>query len=249
VRTLEGRIHLEDVGFRYGGPGAPPILSGIHLELAPGRTYALVGRSGCGKTTLVKLIAALIEPSSGSIRFDHVDSRQLNHRDLRRQIGFVLQENHLFDGSVLANIAFGDAEPDFERALAAARRAHAHEFISRLPLGYETRVGDGGLTLSGGQRQRIAIARALYRDPPILIFDEATSALDSESERAIQASLAEVARGRTCLVIAHRLSTVRDADEILVMEQGRIVERGGHDALLARRGLYFHLHSQQLEAL
>lgn len=246
VRTLEGRIHLEDVGFRYGGPGAPEILSGIHLELAPGRSYALVGRSGSGKTTLVKLIAGLLEPSAGTIRFDHVDSRQLNHRDLRRQIGYVLQENHLFDGSVLANIAFGEAEPDFERALRAAQLAHAHEFIARLPHGYETRVGDGGLALSGGQRQRIAIARALYRDPPVLIFDEATSALDSESERAIQHSLADIARGRTLIVIAHRLSTVREADEIIVIEQGRIVEHGSHDALLARRGLYFHLHSQQL---
>ena len=246
VRTLEGRIHLEDVGFRYGGPGAAEILGGIHLDFAPGRTYALVGRSGSGKTTLVKLIAGLIEPTQGSIRFDHVDSRQLNHRDLRRQIGFVLQENHLFDGSVLSNIAFGDSEPDVERALRAAQLAHAHEFIARLPQGYETRVGDGGLMLSGGQRQRIAIARALYRDPPVLIFDEATSALDSESERAIQASLGEIARGRTCIVIAHRLSTIREADEIVVLEQGRIVERGNHDALLARRGLYFHLHSQQL---
>lgn len=246
VRSLEGEIAIEGMSFRYGGPQAPEILSDIHLNLAKGRTYALVGRSGCGKTTLVKLIAGLIEPTAGSIHFDRVDSRQLNHRDLRRHIGFVLQENHLFDATVLANIAFGDPEPDLERAMRAAQQAYAHDFISRLPLGYETRIGDSGLALSGGQRQRIAIARALYNDPPILIFDEATSALDSESERAIQGNLAQIAQGRTCLVIAHRLSTIREADEIIVLEQGRVAERGTHDALLEARGLYFFLHSQQL---
>ena len=246
VRTLEGHIAIDGLGFRYGGAHTPEILSAISLTLAPGRTYALVGRSGCGKTTLVKLLAGLIEPTSGSIRFDHIESRQLNHRDLRRCIGFVLQENHLFDATVLANIAFGDPEPDIDRALRAAELACAHEFIARLPLGYETRIGDSGLALSGGQRQRIAIARALYHDPPVLIFDEATSALDSESERAIQGNLTQITRGRTCIVIAHRLSTIREADEIIVIERGRIAERGPHDALMARRGLYFYLHSQQL---
>ncbi|MCP5477046.1 MAG: peptidase domain-containing ABC transporter [Rhodanobacteraceae bacterium] len=246
VPSLQGEIAVEAVSFRYGGPQAPEILKDIQLQLAPGRTYALVGRSGCGKTTLVKLIAGLIEPTAGAIFFDRVDSRQLNHRDLRRHIGFVLQENHLFDATVLANIAFGDPEPDLDRAMRAAQQAYAHDFVTRLALGYETRIGDSGLALSGGQRQRIAIARALYHDPPILIFDEATSALDSESERAIQGNLAQIARGRTCLVIAHRLSTIREADEIIVLEQGQIAERGTHDALLQARGLYFFLHSQQL---
>lgn len=246
VRSLEGRISLRQVSFRYGGAQATPILNEITLDLAPGRSYALVGRSGCGKTTLVKLIAGLIQPSAGQICFDHIDAALLNHRDLRRQIGFVLQENHLFDASVLDNIAFGDLEPDLARATRAAQMAYADDFIQRLPLGYQTRIGDSGLALSGGQRQRIAIARALYHDPPVLILDEATSALDSESERAIQGNLAQIARGRTCIVIAHRLSTIREADQIIVLDEGRVAEQGEHDELLQKRGLYFYLHSQQL---
>ncbi len=246
VKSLEGHIALRDVGFRYGGPEAPNILQGITLDLPPGRTCALVGRSGCGKTTLVKLIGGLIEPTEGSVLFDRMDSRTLNHRDLRRQIGFVLQENHVFDDTVLRNIAFGDPEADFDQVLRAAQMANAHDFIRRLPLGYETRIGESGLALSGGQRQRIAIARALYHDPPILVFDEATSALDTESERAIQNNLAQLTTGRTCLIIAHRLSTIRDAHQIVVLEQGRVAEVGSHDELMARRGLYFYLSSQQM---
>jgi HlyB family type I secretion system ABC transporter len=246
VPSLEGHIELRGIGLRYGGPESAEILSGITLEIPAGKTYALVGRSGCGKTSLVKLIAGLLPPTSGRILFDRLDSRDLNHQDLRRQIGFVLQENHLFDQTIARNIAFGDPEPDPERVRRAARMANAHDFIERLPLGYETRVGETGLALSGGQRQRIAIARAIYHDPPILIFDEATSALDTESERAIQKNLGELTRGRTCLVIAHRLSTIRDADRILVMEAGRIAEEGSHDELMESRGLYFYLCSQQL---
>jgi ATP-binding cassette subfamily B protein len=246
VKTLEGHLVLRNVGFRYGGPESPNILENISLDIPAGRTCALVGRSGCGKTTLVKLIAGLIEPTVGTVLFDRMDSRTLNHRDLRRQIGFVLQENHMFDDTIVRNIAFGDPEPDFERVLRAAQMANAHEFIQRLPLGYETRIGETGLAISGGQRQRIAIARALYHNPPILIFDEATSALDTESERAIQNNLAQLTTGRTCLIIAHRLSTIRDAHQIVVIEQGRVAETGTHDELMARRGLYFYLSSQQL---
>jgi ABC-type multidrug transport system fused ATPase/permease subunit len=207
---------------------------------------AIVGRSGSGKTTLIKLLAGLLEPTQGTILFDHVDLKTLNYRDVRRKIGLVLQENWLFSDSILNNICFGDPEPDLERAMRAAQLANAHEFIARLPLGYETQIGETGLALSGGQRQRVCIARAVYHDPPLLIFDEATSALDSESERAIQENLARLMAGRTSIVIAHRLSTIREADLIVVLEKGKVAEIGRHDDLMARRGLYFYLSSQQL---
>jgi ATP-binding cassette subfamily B protein len=246
VAALDGHIELRNVSFRYGGPEAPHILEGINLEIAPGKTVAIVGRSGSGKTTLIKLVAGLIEPTTGSILFDHVDLKTLNYREVRRKIGLVLQENHLFSDTILRNISFGDPDPDFDRVLRAAQLANAHDFIARLPLGYETQIGETGLALSGGQKQRICIARALYNDPPVLIFDEATSALDSESERAIQENLGRLMAGRTSLVIAHRLSTIRDADSILVLEKGKVAEVGSHDELMARRGLYFYLSSQQL---
>jgi ATP-binding cassette subfamily B protein len=246
VPTLDGHLELRNVGFRYGGPEAPPILHGINLEVAAGKTVAIVGRSGSGKTTLIKLIAGLLEPTDGTILFDHVDLKTLNYREVRRKIGLVLQENHLFSETILRNICFGDPEPDFDRALRAAQSANAHDFIARLPLGYETQIGETGLALSGGQKQRICIARAIYHDPPLLIFDEATSALDSESERAIQENLSRLMAGRTTLVIAHRLSTIRDADSIVVLEKGTVVETGTHDELMARRGLYFYLSSQQI---
>ncbi len=246
VRSLEGQIEFRQVGFRYGGPESAPILSGINLLVAPGKTIAIVGRSGSGKTTLVKLLAGLIEPTEGQILYDNVEMTAVNYRDLRRHIGIVLQENYIFDDTILRNVAFGDREPDFDRVLRAAQMANAHEFIARLPLGYETRIGETGMAISGGQRQRIAIARALYHDPPVLILDEATSALDTESERAIQQNLHRLLKDRTCFIIAHRLSTVRDADMIVVLERGRIVETGDHDQLIQARGLYFHLCSQQL---
>jgi len=246
VPSLEGRIELRQVGFRYGGSQSPAILQDLNLEIAPGQTVAIVGRSGSGKTTLIKLLAGLAEPTEGTILYDHLDLKTLNYRELRQRVGMVLQENHIFDDTVLNNIAFGDAEPDFDRVLWATQLANAHEFISRLPLGYETRIGESGLALSGGQKQRVAIARAVYHDPPVLIFDEATSALDTESERAIQSNLTQMMAGRTALVIAHRLSTIRSANLIVVLEQGRIVETGNHDELMNRRGLYFYLSSQQL---
>jgi ATP-binding cassette subfamily B protein len=246
VRSLEGRVALRALGFRYGGPESPAILDGLTLDVPAGKMVAIVGRSGCGKTTLVKCLAGLLEPSSGAILFDGMDLKTLNYRDLRRQIGFVLQENHLFDDTIARNIAFGADEPDMDRVLWAARVANAHEFIDQLPLGYDTRIGESGLSLSGGQRQRIAIARAVYHRPAVLILDEATSSLDTESERAVKENLDRLLDGRTSFVIAHRLSTVRDADLIVVIDRGRLVEQGTHDELMARQGLYFYLVSQQL---
>ena len=246
VRSLEGRIRFDRVGFRFGGPESPAILEDVTFEVAPGTTVAIVGRSGSGKTTLVKCLAGLLEPTGGTIFYDGVDLKTLSYRDLRRQIGFVLQESYLFSGTIAQNIAFSDGEPNMDRVLWAARVANAHEFIDRLPLGYESRVGESGLAISGGQRQRIAIARAVYQQPPVLIFDEATSNLDTESEQAIQENMAELLAGRTSFVIAHRLSTIRDAGVILVLEKGRLVEQGTHDELMKRTGLYYYLVSQQL---
>src|SRR6476661_1674653 len=246
VRSLEGRVELRGVSFKYGGPESPDILKDITLDLLPGRTVAFVGRSGSGKTTLIKLIAGLLEPTEGAIFFDNVDLKTLNYRDVRRHIGTVLQENHMFNDTIARNISFGDPEPDVDRVLAAAQAAAAHEFIMRLPLGYETKIGESGLSLSGGQKQRIAIARAIYNNPPVLIFDEATSALDTESERAIQDNLARLLAGRTTIVIAHRLSTIREAHSIVVLEKGSVAEIGTHDELMAQRGLYYYLSSQQL---
>jgi HlyB family type I secretion system ABC transporter len=246
VPTLQGHVELRNVGFRYGGSEAPPILSSISLEIPQGRTTAIVGRSGSGKTTLIKCLAGLLEPTEGTVFFDGIDMTTLNYRDLRRKIGMVLQENYLFNETITRNIAFGDPEPDVDRVMWAARTANAHDFILRLPMRYDTRIGESGLAISGGQRQRIAIARALYADPPILIFDEATSALDSESEQAVQQNMERLLGGRTSIVIAHRLSTIRNADSIVVLEKGQIAERGTHAELMARRGLYFYLCSQQL---
>jgi HlyB family type I secretion system ABC transporter len=246
VRTLEGTVRVRNLSFRYGGPESPKILDGISFEVPAGRMMAIVGRSGCGKTTLVKCLAGLLEPSEGDIAYDGLDMKTLNYRQLRRQVGIVLQENHLFSDTIARNIAFGDDEPDMDQVVWAARAANAHEFIDQLPLGYETKIGESGLGLSGGQRQRIAIARALYRRPPVLIFDEATSALDAESERAIKETMDQMLSGRTAFVIAHRLSTIRDADHIIVLEKGKLVEAGSHDELMGRQGLYFYLCSQQL---
>ncbi len=246
VPTLEGRLTLKNLGFRYGGPDAPLILHGVSIDIPPGTKVALVGRSGSGKTTLIKVLTGLLEPTEGSVHYDTVDLASLDYRALRRRVGFVLQESYLFSDSIERNIAYGDPEPDRDKVVAAARAAAAHGFIERLPMGYQTRIGESGLRLSGGQSQRINIARALYGAPPVLVFDEATSALDAESERAVKENMDRFLEGRTSIVIAHRLSTIRDADLILVLEQGRLVEQGSHDELLERQGLYHYLISQQL---
>ena len=246
VRTLSGSVTLRGVGFRYGGPEAPAILDGITVDMPAGKVVAIVGRSGSGKTTLARCMAGLLEPTEGAILYDGLDLKTLNYRDLRSRIGFVLQDCYVFADTIAHNIAFGEEEPDLERVVWAAEVASAHEFIERLPFGYDTRIGETGLALSGGQRQRIAIARAIYHRPPILIFDEATSSLDAEAERAVQHNIDALLEGRTAFVIAHRVSTVQNADLIVVLEGGRLVEQGSHDALMRRRGLYYSLVSQQL---
>jgi ATP-binding cassette subfamily B protein len=245
---LEGKVSFRNLGLQYGGPESPKILEGITFDAPPGKMVAIVGRSGSGKTSLIKCLAGLVEPTEGTILYDGVDLKKLNYRELRRQVGFVLQENFLFSTTIARNIAFGEDEPDMDRVLWAAQAANAHEFVERLPLGYDTRIGESGLALSGGQRQRVAIARALYHRPPILIFDEATSALDTESERAIKENMDQLLEGRTSFVIAHRLSTIRDADLIMVLEKGRLVEHGSHEELMKLQGLYYYLCSQQLGA-
>jgi HlyB family type I secretion system ABC transporter len=249
VRSLAGQVTLRNVGFRYGGPEAPAILERVTLDVPAGKVVAIVGRSGSGKTTLAKCLSGLLEPTEGTILYDGLDLKTLNYRDLRRQIGFVLQDSYMFADTIARNIAFGDDEPDMERVVWAAEVASAHEFVVRLPFGYDTKIGETGLALSGGQRQRISIARAVYNRPPILIFDEATSSLDAESERAVQQNIDTLLDGRTAFVIAHRVSTVRNADLIIVLERGRLVEQGAHHELMERRGLYYYLVGQQLGAV
>lgn len=244
--SLKGQITLQNVVFRYRSDG-PPILDNISLNIGAGRTIGIVGRSGSGKSTFTKLIQRLYTPERGRIFVDGMDISQINPSWLRQQVGVVLQENFLFNGSVRENIAIAMPGATMDRVVWASNLAGAHDFILELPEGYDTPVGERGTALSGGQRQRIAIARALITNPRILIFDEATSALDYQSERIIQDNLKQICIGRTVLIIAHRLSTVRDADIIIVMEKGQIAEAGTHNQLIKKQGAYFDLHQQQEE--
>ena len=242
---VKGRITLDGITFRYR-PEAAPVLHGVSLDVQPGEVIGIVGRSGSGKSTLTKLVQRLYTPEAGRILVDGIDISLIDAAQLRRQVGVVLQENVLFNRSVRENIAIADPAAPIELVLRAAQMAGAHDFISELTEGYDTIVGEQGSSLSGGQRQRIAIARALFTNPRILIFDEATSALDYESESVIQRNMAEICQGRTVLIIAHRLSAVRHANRIVVMDKGQIVEAGTHDALLAKSaGIYAHLWAMQ----
>ena len=242
---LEGRIELDAVTFRYR-PDAPEVLHGVNLKIEPGEVIGVVGRSGSGKSTLTKLVQRLYVPERGRILIDGMDLAMVDVSSLRRQIGVVLQENILFNRTLRENIALTDPGAPLETVIAAAKLAGAHDFIIELAEGYDTMVGEHGSTLSGGQRQRVAIARALMNNPRILIFDEATSALDYESERTIQNNMRAICQGRTVIIIAHRLSAVRDANRILVMDRGSVVEEGGHTELLqAQAGHYARLHRLQ----
>jgi subfamily B ATP-binding cassette protein MsbA len=242
-RGVAESIRFEGVGFAYD-PNEP-VLEGIDFEVRAGEVVALVGASGAGKSTLVDLVGRFYDPTEGRLLIDGVDLRDYRIHSLRSRLGIVSQETVLFHDTVRANIAYGLRGVADEAVEQAARAANAHEFIMELPQGYETILGERGTRLSGGQRQRIAIARAMLRDPAILIFDEATSALDSESEQLVQQATEELLAGRTVFVIAHRLSTIRHADQILVMREGRIVERGRHEDLLLRHGVYRRLHDLQ----
>jgi subfamily B ATP-binding cassette protein HlyB/CyaB len=234
---IKGMISFEHVTFRYRHDG-PAVLSSIHLEIAPGQVVGVVGPSGSGKSTLTKLVQRLYVPESGRVLVDGVDLSMVDVSWLRRQVGVVLQENVLFNRTIRENIALSDPSLPVERIIQAAALAGAHEFILELPQGYDTMVGERGSSLSGGQRQRIAIARALITNPRILIFDEATSALDYESERIIQDNMRQIVKGRTVIIIAHRLSAVRQCDRIITIEKGRIVEDGPHDILVQSNGRY-----------
>ncbi|HEX2128647.1 MAG TPA: ABC transporter ATP-binding protein [Solirubrobacterales bacterium] len=231
-----GRVEFRDVTLRYDG--AEPSLTDVSLEVPAGRTVALVGPTGSGKTSLVALIARLYDPSEGQVLVDGADVRSVDVASLRHSVAFVADDSFLFSASVADNIAYASADATQEEIERAARRAQAHEFITRLPEGYETVIGERGLTLSGGQRQRVAIARALLADPRILILDDATSSVDARTEEEIKRGLREVMAGRTTFVVAHRLSTISLADEIVVMDGGRIVDRGTHDELIGRCPLY-----------
>ncbi len=250
ARELKGfseAIRFEHVGLTY--PGADrPVLEDVSFEVRAGEVVALVGRSGAGKTSLVNLVPRFMDVTEGAVCIDGIDVRRLTQRSLRAQIALVTQEVILFNDTVLNNIAYGLGEVDRDKVIEIAKAANAHEFIEKLPDGYDTLIGERGVVLSGGQRQRLSLARALLKDAPILILDEATSALDTESERLVQQAIDRLMQGRTVIVIAHRLSTIRHADRIIVLDRGHVVQSGSHAQLLAEGGLYAELYRMQFES-
>lgn len=246
LATMQGAVYFDRVSFAYHGEKGEA-LHDVHLEVAPNQIVALIGPTGSGKTTLVNLIPRFYDVTKGSLRIDGVDIRQMDLRSLRNQIGIVLQSSLLFSATVRENLAFGRPDADEADIIAAARAAQAHDFILELPHGYDTEIGERGVTLSGGQRQRIAIGRAILMNPRILLLDDSTSSVDTQTEHLIQNALANLMQGRTTFIIAQRLSTVKRADLILVMDNGRIVERGTHSELLKKRGLYHQIYQLQLQ--
>ncbi|BBX92906.1 ABC transporter ATP-binding protein [Mycolicibacterium boenickei] len=245
AERIKGAISFERVAFSYDSE--TPVLRDVTFEVKPGQLVGVVGHTGSGKSSLVSLIPRFYDPSMGTVRIDGVDLRDYKLHELRRQIAYVLQDTVLFRGTIRDNIAFGRPDADHDEIVEMAKLANAHEFISEMPQGYDSPVGERGLTLSGGQRQRIGIARALIRDSPILILDEPTAALDAESERLVMSALQRLMKDRTVITIAHRLSTIRDADSIVVLEEGRVVEQGTHTELLTAGGRYAELHRIQYE--
>jgi ATP-binding cassette subfamily B protein len=243
LTQVEGDVVFDDVSFAYESD--TPVLKHVSLHARPGQIVALVGPTGAGKTTIVNLLSRFYDIDSGRICIDRQDIRQLKLDDLRRRLGIVLQDTFLFSRSVKENISYGRLDATDEQVIAAAKLANAHQFIHRLPQGYDTPLSERGSNLSQGQRQLLAIARAILSDPGILVLDEATSSVDTRTEKQIQEAMLRLMAGRTSFVIAHRLSTIRDADDILVINDGEVVERGTHGELLARRGFYHQLYTSQ----
>lgn len=243
AKSVKGAISIDSVSFAY--QSSRPVINQLSLDIQPGTTVAFVGATGAGKSTITKLLLRFYDPSSGAVKLDGISLTDWDTQSLRDTIGLVSQDVFLFHGTVRENIAFGEPNASFEAVEKAAKLAEAHEFINELPNGYDSIVGERGQKLSGGQRQRLSIARALLKDPRVLILDEATSAVDNETEAAIQRSLTQIREGRTLIMIAHRLSTIVDADQIVVLDKGRIVQQGTHSELVAETGIYRQLWDVQ----